>query len=155
MKTRLIISAVVLVLLSGCSAFDKNASSLSGFSPSVAATQGGKGQFEGTYKGITSLTENNCEELTGEAGEEAPLSLNIIQTSDLVSVGFEDDSEASGSLEGNKTTVVKRDVSSSGIYHLEFTDTGISGDYEYIEGAPAGGQLGEPCATYSVSLTKE
>jgi len=157
MKTRLIISAIALTFIASCAAFDKDGKPYDGFGPDVSPPSivAGGGQFEGNYKGDITLTENSCEGLKEEVSSKTPLKFNILQNGDLVSIAFEDSSEASGSMKDGTATVIKRDTSSTKIYHLEFSDKGISGDCEYIDKAPVDGQLGEPCAKYSLSLTKE
>lgn len=155
MKIRIFVTVVAMVLVAACAAFDNDSKPYDGFSPDVVAPVGGGGQFQGNYKGEITLTKNGCENLAEEVDSKTPLTLNVIQNGELVSVAFEDESEASGDLEGSKTTIVKRDVSNTKIFDLEFTDSGITGVCEYIDGAPTAGQLGEPCAQYSVSLTKE
>jgi hypothetical protein len=156
MKTRLIISTIALMLIAACAAFDKDGTPYDGFGPDVVPPPiVAGGQFEGNYKGDMTLTENTCEGLKDEVNAITPLKVNVLQNGDLVSLSFEDNSEASGSMKDGKATVIKRDASSTHIYHLEFSDKGISGDCEYIDKAPVGDQIGEPCAKYTLSLTRE
>jgi len=156
MKTRIFVTVIAAMLVAGCSAFDNSNKPYDGFGPDISppAFVGG-GAYEGDYKGEMALTENNCEFLEESVGASTPLAVNVIQSGELVSFGFEDESEASGSLDGSKTTIIQRNVSNTLIFHVEFTETGITGDCKYIDRAPVLDQLGEPCATYSVSLTKE
>ena len=155
MKKRLFICVVSLIFMSACNAFDKNGQPYDGFGPDITPPFVAGGQFDGDYAGDMTLTENNCANLTESLDSKTPLKLNIIQSGDVVSVGFEDGAETSGSFDKNNIlTVVKHDTSNSRLFHIEFSDKNISGDCEYIEGAAVGQQLGEPCAKYSLSLTK-
>lgn len=144
MKKYVIIPLIALLCLTACDAFNSDANPINV-----------NGEYEGTYVGKMTLSENNCEELVAAIGEESDITLDVLQSADLVSVQFNDGSEASGSLKDNIATIVKRDISNSEIFHLEFSDEGIEGDVEYIDGTPVAGILGEPCATYEVSLTRE
>lgn len=144
MKKFVIIPFIALLCLTACDAFNSDA-------PPINIA----GEYEGTYVGKMTLSENNCEELMAAVGTESDITLDVLQSADLVSVQFGDGSEAAGSLKDNIATIVKRDVSDSEIFHLEFSDEGISGDVEYIDRAPFAGMLGDPCATYEVSLTRE
>jgi hypothetical protein len=144
MKKFILIPFIALLCLTACDAFKSDANPINI-----------NGEYEGTYAGKMTLSENNCEDLAAAVGSETDVKINILQSADLVSIEFDDGSEASGSLKDNTTVVVKRDISQSEIFHLEFTDEGITGSVEYIDKAPAGGVLGEPCASYDVSLTKE
>ena len=156
MKTRILVVIVAAMMVAACSAFDNSNKPYDGFGPDIVPPPGiGGGAYEGTYIGELKLTENSCEGLIEELDSTKALEVNVLQSGDLVSLGFEDESEASGTLDGAKAIIVKKDVSDTMIFHIEFTETGITGDCAYIDGAPIGDQLGEPCAKYSVSLTKE
>lgn len=159
MKTRLFISALVsataLVLLAACSAFDTSSKPYDNAPNDYIYMPGTGGQFAGKYVGETTLTENSCENLAEEIDAKAPITLDIIQSSQLVSVGFEDETQVTGNLDGSKVTVVKKEASSSRVFYLEFTDKGISGICEYIDTVPVGDQLGDYCAKYSLELTKQ
>ena len=156
MKNRIIVLGLALTLLAACNAFDNSSKPYDGFGPNIVPPPGvGGGPFEGNYKGEMTLTENNCSELADEVDAKTALAFNVVQNADLVSLQFEDEREASGSMKDGKTTIVMKDTSNTKIYHLEFTDKGITGTCEYIEGAPIGDQLGDPCAKYSVALSKE
>jgi len=157
MKTRVFITIVAAMMVAACSAFDTNNTPYEGFGPDIVPPPlaGGGGQFQGSYKGEITLQENDCEFLADEVGVASPVVFDVLQSGNLVSVGFEDESEASGDLDGSKVTIVKRDVSNTRIYHIEFTDTGITGDCEYIDSAAVANQIGDSCAKYGLSLTKE
>lgn len=144
MKKFIIIPVIALLCLTACDAFNSDANPVNV-----------NGEYEGTYVGKMTLSENNCEEFVVAVGTETDVKVDVLQSADLVSLGFDDGSEASGSLKDNTTVVVKRDISESEIFHLEFSDEGITGDVEYIDKAPVGGVLGEPCATYDVSLIRQ
>lgn len=156
MKTRIFVVVVAAMMVAACSAFDNNNKPYDGFGPDIVPPPGvGGGAYEGVYKGELKLIENACVDLVAEIDSTEPLEVDIVQSGDLVSMGFEDDTEASGSVTEGKATIIKRDVSNVMIFHIEFVDGAISGECSYIEGAPLGDQLGEPCAKYSVSLTRE
>lgn len=157
MNKSILVSIISVFLITACSAFTSDSSPFGGDFPNVTPPfGGGGGQYEGNYVGEMTLEENTCADLVEAVGAVSELKINVIQSGDLVSVGFEDESEASGSLKDNKTTVIKKETSSTKIYHLEFSEEGVvSGDCEYIEGAPLGDQLGSHCAKYSVELSKE
>ena len=156
MKKGLLVSILALFLITACSALDSDSTPYEGFSPDVTPPIMGHGRFEGNYVGEMKLVTNECSFLAEELNAATELKLNVLQSSDMVSVAFEDASEVSGSLDENDSTIiVKRDISESRIYYLTFSDEGITGECEYIEGAPVDGQLGEPCATYTVELAKE
>lgn len=156
MKTRLFIIFAAALTLAACSAFDNSNKPYDGFGPDIVPPPGiGGGAYEGKYVGELTLTENTCENLAEEVDSAKALEVNVLQSGDLVSLGFDDESEASGTLDGANAIVIKRDVSDTMIFHIEFSETGMTGDVSYIDGAPIGDQLGEPCAKYSVSLTKE
>lgn len=157
MKKGILVAILSVFLISACSAFDSDSSPYGGDFPNLTPPFGfGGGQYEGNYVGEVTLEENNCADLTEAVGSVSELKINVIQSGDLVSVAFEDESEVSGSLKDSKTTIIKKDVSNTNIYHLEFSEDGtVTGNCEYIEGAPIGDQLGSHCAEYSVELAKE
>lgn len=144
MKKLIILPFIALLCLLGCDAFNKDVSPINI-----------NGQYEGTYTGKMTLSKNDCEELNAVVGSEEYIKIDVLQSADVISVGFNDGSEASGTLKDNIAVIVKRDVSESEIFHLEFADDGVKGKVEYIDKAPLGNILGEPCAYYDISLTKE
>jgi len=156
MKIRLLVCVISLAFMAACSAFDKDPKLYDGFDPSIQPPfmTAGSGQYDGTYKGEMKLAENNCENLADAIDSTTPLKVNVIQSGDVMSVQFDDDGEISGTVKDGKVTILKRDVSNSRIFHLEFTENGVTGECEYIDAAPVGDQLGEPCAKYSLSLSK-
>ncbi len=155
MKIRIFVTVIALALVSACAAFDDNGTPYEGFGPDVVAPYSNGGEFQGTYKGQITLTENSCANLAEEVGAKEDLTLDVIQSGELVSIAFEDSSESSGNIKDGKTVIVKREVSSTKIFDIEFTDTGMAGVCEYIDGAPVAGQLGATCAKYSIEMTKE
>jgi predicted small secreted protein len=156
MKSRILLVVVAAMMVAACNAFDDSNTPYEGFGPDIIPPIMGAGPFEGSYRGEMTLTENNCQDLIDAVDSTSEISFTVLQSSNLVSVGFDDETEASGSLDSdNKTAIVKHDASDTKIFHLQFSETGVNGECEYIEGAPIGDQLGEPCAVYSIDMSRQ
>lgn len=155
MNKRVFVYFIALALIAGCSALDSSSTLDNDQLPTLVPLPDGQKLYEGNYKGEITLVENNCEFLAEEVDSKVPFAISVLQSGDVISVQFEDETEAAGTLKDNKASVVKKDVSESRIYHLEFGENDLTGDCEYIDSPPVAGQLGEYCAKYSLALTKE
>jgi hypothetical protein len=159
MKTRLLVIALALTLVSACSAFDSGEGDLgngqSFITPDMIA--GFDNGLAGDYVGKMTLEENGCAELDVEVGEKVNFAVNVIQSGNLVSFGFVDESEASGILdENNEAVIVKRGLASIEVFNVAFSDDGmIFGECEYMEHAIGEHKPKEACARYALELTKE
>ncbi|MFH1873565.1 MAG: hypothetical protein ABH859_00045 [Pseudomonadota bacterium] len=158
MKIRLFALALTLMMLAACSAFDSGENDLGDGSsvvmPSVVA--GLDSQFAGDYIGAMILQENTCSNLAAEIGEKTPVKINVIQSGTLVSLGFADETEASGILnEANEATIVKRQFAKVDVYDVTFADDGnIKGTVEHMEHGMGDSNM-DPCAVYDLNLVKE
>ena len=158
MKIRILGLALILMMVAACSAMDSGEGDLgdgnSVIMPSVIA--GLDAQFAGDYVGQMTLQENTCANLMAEVGEKVPVKINVIQSGTLVSLGFVDETEASGILnEANEATIVKRVFASVDIYSVTFTeDEMMIGEVEHMEHGMTG-DASEACAKYDLNLVKE
>jgi hypothetical protein len=97
--------------------------------------------------------DEDCVGIVDEVGVEIPVTLDVIQAGEVISVQFEDDTEESGKLVDTKVTVVKREASDVRMYHLEFSDEGVSGQVEVFVDDGADGLI-DPCGSYAISASR-
>ncbi len=158
MKIRMLGLALALMMVAACSAMDSGESDLGDGSsvimPSVIA--GVDSEFSGDYVGNMIVQENLCDNLMAEVGEEVPLKINVIQSGTLVSLGFADETEASGILnEENAATVIKREFGNVDIYNITLVEDGtMKGVVEHMEHG-SGADSMDPCAIYDLQMVKE
>lgn len=156
MMRRLMILVMVVLFVSGCSAFDSDNTPYEGFNerdipfnPFLAV-----GPYEGVYKGSMTLEEADeaCASVSEAVGEAKEMVVDVIQAGDLISVQFEDGMEENGKLYNDKVTIVRRGVSDVRMFNLEFMGEGVvQGKVEVFEGE----SVVDPCALYSITLAKD
>lgn len=160
MIRRLLVVAVALLVLpalSACSAFSHDNTPYEGFNESQIPVNPflGTGPYEGVYTGTMTLdrADEDCVGIVDEVGVEIPVTLDVIQAGEIISIQFEDDTEESGKLVDTKVTIVKREASDVRMYHLDFADEAISGQVEVFIDDGADGMF-DPCGSYTVSASR-
>lgn len=149
---------VACTMLTACSAFDDGGNVvlddvLPDGTPNIA--QGGEAdtKFQGFYSGTRVLDSNSCTSVEEAAGAEDEFAVDVIHSGTVISFQLEDGSEFSGELTGTKAVLLYKELSRSWIYDVEFSEEGVKGKAELVESV-VDGQLGDPCAVYSLDLLK-
>ncbi len=158
MIRRLMIVALALLFVSACNALDHDNTPFEGFSerdvpfnPFITVAP-----YEGIYSGTIVLEslDEGCIGVEDVVGEEKSITLDIIQANEYINVKFADETEAEGKLFGSKVTVVKKNMNDTRMFHLEFLEGGlIEGACDVLAGSGENASV-EPCAIYSLSLSK-
>ncbi|OGQ23682.1 MAG: hypothetical protein A3I05_06225 [Deltaproteobacteria bacterium RIFCSPLOWO2_02_FULL_44_10] len=149
MGSRIFVVLASLLFIASCSAFDSKSKTVSApppADPDVAAASA----YQGFYSGEMTNETNTCQ---ADVVVEGPLSIDVIQAGDVVSIQFEDATEGRGTLAGNNATILMEEGEVSSVYNLSFNEEGAEGSLEIIE-TKVDGQLGDPCAKSSLKLTK-
>lgn len=155
MGYRIVIVFAVLVLFASCSAFDHGSTPYEGFAPSEIPQNVGvnTGIYSGFYSGNMTVDSNSCAGVSQTAGSAIPLSFDVVHSGDTINVAFDNDGMAAGSLDGDKAVIMTPKAGVKTVYYFTFEQNAISGNAETIE-VDAEGQYGDPCATYSLDLSK-
>lgn len=155
MGYRFVIAIVAAFFLAGCSALDSDNTPYEGMAPGevLPAPGGSANLYNGYYAGDMTVETNTCQSVSDAAGSVVDLGIEIIQADATINAIFDSGPEVAASLDGDKVTIMTEELGVKHVYFLSFADGELNGSAESIE-ADANGQYGDPCATYTVALTK-
>lgn len=155
MGYRLLVALIAVVLITGCSALDTDNAPYEDMPPgtTIPAPGGSADLYNGYYAGDMSVETNTCQSVSDEVGSVVELGIEIVQADATINALFDSGPQVAGTLDGDKVTIMTEELGVKHVYYLTFEDGELNGSAEAIE-ADANGQYGDPCATYTIALTK-
>lgn len=156
MGYKILVALFIPVLVCGCAAFDSDSTPFEGFDASqVPQIQGlSGGPLSGSYAGDMTLDSNTCTSVSDTTGAKSSLTLTVSQSNSALGFTFDDGTTTSGTLDGEKVTLMKTTLGVKHVYYLKISKGKIDGSCEVIE-ANSDGQYSSPCASYTLALSKK